>query len=130
MKSCCKDAFENDDSENLDIISEKDTSSTLMKLQNKWKVKSIFHVILILITFTIGGSLCGYLGRKILNLTGLESGTLWLVSYLILVTVLWPVCVLAISVFFGQFKFFKGYIHRMASRMFGRKNANSELPTE
>ena len=130
MKSCCKDAFENESSENVNSISENKSSSTLMKLQKKWKAKNIFHVILILITFTIGGSICGYLGRKILNLTGLESGTLWVVSYIVLVTVLWPVCVIAISLLFGQYRFFKGYIYRMATRMFGKKNANSELPTE
>lgn len=130
MKSCCKEAFENESSEEMNNYSDKKSPSTLMKLQKKWKAKNIFHVILILITFTIGGSICGYLGRKILNLTSLESGPLWVVSYIILVTVLWPVCVLLISMLFGQYKFFKGYIHRMATRMFGKKNANSELPTE
>lgn len=125
MKGCCKEAFENDNMEN-----KSSKSSALEKLRNKWKVKSIFQVILILITFSIGGSLCGYLGRKILNFFEMEGGTLWIVTYLILVTVLWPVCVLAISVLFGQYKFFKGYILRMATRMFGKKKANSRLPIE
>ena len=130
MKSCCKDAFENDSSEEINNFSEKKNSSTLSKLQDKWKVKSIFQVVLILITFTIGGSICGYLARQILNLSGLESGPLWVVTYIVLATVIWPVCVLVISVFFGQFHFFKGYIYRMATRMFGKKNANSKLPIE
>lgn len=130
MKSCCKEAFENESSEKTIDFSEDKSSSTLIKLQKKWKAKNLFHVIMILITFTIGGSICGYLGRKILNLTGLESGVMWVVSYIVLVTVLWPICVLLLSMVFGQYKFFKGYIYRMATRMFGKKNANLELPTK
>ncbi len=89
------------------------------KLQDKWKVNG-FNFFLIMVTFATGGSLCGYLGKKVMNLTGLDKGILWLVLYIIIVTILWPICVMLISIFTGQFTFFKSYISKMLSR-FSRK---------
>ncbi len=86
------------------------------KLKEKWKVNGL-NLLLILTTFALGGSLCGYAGRKLLLLTGLEKGVAWLVAYILLVTLLWPLCVLLISIPLGQFKFFKSYISKIAARM-------------
>jgi len=99
------------------------------RLQQKWKV-NFTRVVLILITFSVGGSLCGYLGRKLLVAT-LPDLTLkspwWWVLYLLLVTLLWPLCVMLISVPMGQFSFFKNYLGRMARRMgFGKKAAKTK----
>ncbi len=88
----------------------------LDKLKNKWKVNGI-QLFLILCTFALGGSLCGYLGRKVLGLFELEKNVLYYVLYVLLITLLWPVCVLLISVFFGQFRFFKNYLARVGRRM-------------
>lgn len=90
------------------------------KLQDKWKVNG-WRLLLILLGFTIGGSLCGWLGRKILLFTGLEKGVWWIVAYIILVTLLWPPCVLLVSIFLGQFSFFKKYIAKIFNRMSGKK---------
>lgn len=92
----------------------------LEKLKEKWKVSGV-RLFLILCTFAIGGSLCGYLGRKLMDLLSLDKGILWYVLYIVLVTLLWPLSVLFVSVFFGQFPFFRNYISRMLGRMFGRK---------
>lgn len=89
-------------------------------LKNKWKVGGL-QLLLILCTFALGGSLCGYAGRKILSLFPLEKGVLWFVIYIVLITILWPVCVLIISIPFGQFPFFKNYLQRIWNRMTGRK---------
>lgn len=89
------------------------------KLKEKWKVNGL-NLLLIITTFALGGSLCGYTGRKILLLTGLDKGVVWLVSYIVLVTLLWPICVLLISIPLGQFKFFKNYIKKIAAKMSGR----------
>ena len=86
------------------------------KLQERWKVNGL-NLLLILSTFALGGSLCGYAGRKLLLMTGLEKGALWILCYIILITLLWPVCVLLISVPMGQFAFFKNYIHRIISKL-------------
>ena len=88
----------------------------LKKLKARWKVNSI-NLVLIIATFALGGSLCGYTGRKILLLTGLENEALWIVLYLLLITLLWPVCVLLISLPLGQFAFFKKYILKIRRRI-------------
>ncbi len=91
-------------------------------LKNKWKVGGL-QLLLILCTFALGGSLCGYAGRKILSLFPLEKGVLWFVIYIILITILWPMCVLIISIPFGQFSFFKNYLQRIWKRMTGKKSS-------
>lgn len=91
-------------------------------LKNKWKVGGL-QLLLILCTFALGGSLCGYAGRKILSLFPLEKGVLWFIIYILLITILWPICVLIISIPFGQFSFFKNYLQRIWKRMTGKKSA-------
>lgn len=99
------------------------------RLQQKWKV-NFTRLVLILITFSVGGSLCGYLGRKLLVATLPDlpaTNAWWWVLYLTLVTLLWPMCVMLISVPLGQFSFFKSYLGRMARRMgFGKKATKKE----
>jgi len=89
------------------------------KLKARWKVNGL-NLVLIIATFALGGSLCGYLGRKILLLTNIEKGALWLVLYIIIITLLWPLCVLLISIPFGQFIFFKKYLQKIWGKMSGR----------
>lgn len=88
----------------------------LNKLQNKWKVSFVCQ-ILILCVFAIGGTLSGYLAKLVMNIFQIEARALWLTVYIIVVTFLWPLCVLSVSTFFGQFKFFTNYLKKMAIRM-------------
>lgn len=90
------------------------------KLKQRWKVNGL-NLALIIITFALGGSLCGYAGRKLLGLTGLEKGALWIVLYIVLITLLWPLCVLLISIPLGQFGFFRRYIAKIFSRFSNKK---------
>ncbi|MEO7523829.1 MAG: phosphoribosylglycinamide formyltransferase [Ferruginibacter sp.] len=92
----------------------------LKKLQAKWKVNS-WNLLLIITTFAVGGSLCGFLGRKLLILANLEKNALWFVLYILIITLLWPVCVLLISIPLGQFSFFKNYLTRVGSRFSSRR---------
>lgn len=92
----------------------------LKRLQQKWGVTPL-QVILILITFTLGGTACSFLAKQAMALTGMEKSFGWFVLYILLATVFWPFCVLFVSIFFGQFRFFKNYVGRMLSRMFGKK---------
>ncbi|MCY7292386.1 MAG: hypothetical protein LH615_09415 [Ferruginibacter sp.] len=95
------------------------------KLQNKWKV-SASRLLLIIATFAIGGSLCGYLGRKVMGFTNVDKSFLWVLLYLLVVTILWPICVIIISIPLGQFTFFKKYLKNISVRMRGkRKNASN-----
>jgi formyltetrahydrofolate-dependent phosphoribosylglycinamide formyltransferase len=89
------------------------------RLQQKWKVNG-WRLLLILVTFALGGSLCGWLGRQLLGLFQIESNIVRIPLYIILVTILWPFCVILISIPFGQFIFFKSYLKKMGRRMAGR----------
>ena len=96
------------------------------RLQQKWKVGGV-QVLLILCTFAIGGSLTGYVGRKLMNLFSIEANWLWVLVYILVVTLLWPLAVLLVSIPFGQFRFFTGYLKKMGRRMgIGMKSEGSE----
>ena len=99
------------------------------KLQTRWKV-SARRLFLIIATFAIGGSLCGYTGRKLLGYTNIEKGILWVIAYLIIITIIWPIAVLLVSIPMGQFSFFKRYLYNMFEKIRGKiktkyKNPNS-----
>lgn len=94
------------------------------KLKQRWKVNGL-NLVLIIATFALGGSLCGYTGRKFLMLAALEKGVLWIVLYILLITLLWPLCVLLISIPLGQFAFFKKYLIKVWSKISGRIEKNN-----
>jgi formyltetrahydrofolate-dependent phosphoribosylglycinamide formyltransferase len=85
-------------------------------LRNKWKVNAI-QLTLILFTFAIGGSLTGYTGRKLMNIFGIEQKWIWIVVYLLVIVILWPIAVLMVSILTGQFRFFLQYIRKIGTRM-------------
>lgn len=92
----------------------------LDRLQQRWKL-SFFNFILVVTTFALGGILCGMLGKKVLATLSISNGALWLGSYLILITLLWPLCVLSVSAPLGQFSFFKQYLTKLWNRILGKK---------
>ncbi|HMI79746.1 MAG TPA: phosphoribosylglycinamide formyltransferase [Ferruginibacter sp.] len=91
------------------------------KLKAHWGVNGI-NLLLIITTFALGGSLCGFAGRRLLLLTNLEKGVIWVLLYIILVTLLWPLCVILISIPLGQFAFFKRYLIKVWKKMSGTRN--------
>jgi formyltetrahydrofolate-dependent phosphoribosylglycinamide formyltransferase len=95
------------------------------KLKQHWKVNGL-NLILIITTFALGGSLCGYAGRKLMALTTIDKGALWVVLYILLVTVLWPFSVLLVSIPLGQFNFFKKYIGKILGRFSSAKKKNTD----
>ena len=90
------------------------------KLQDKWKVSG-WRLLLILITFAIGGSLTGYVGKMMMSLTGIETAGIYIPVYIIVVTLVWPLMVIIVSVPMGQFVFFRAYLKKMARRMGGKR---------
>ena len=96
------------------------------KLREKWGVSPL-RMLLIFCTFAIGGSLSGYTARKILALIEIEQRALWVIVYILLVTLLWPMAVLLVSIPFGQLTFFRKYLVRIGKRMFGGKNGRTHL---
>ena len=89
------------------------------KLKQRWKVNEL-HLVLIILTFALGGSLCGYAGRKILLILNMEKGVTWVLLYALLIILLWPLSVIIISIPLGQFRFFKNYIIRVWNKLTGK----------
>lgn len=86
------------------------------RLQKKWKVTNL-QLVLILFTFAIGGSLTGFVGKKIMNLLSIQQDWLWAIVYILLVTIIWPLAVIIVSIPFGQFPFFRRYLKKMGGKM-------------
>ncbi|MDZ4809315.1 MAG: DUF6787 family protein [Bacteroidota bacterium] len=85
-------------------------------LQKKWKVSG-GRLALILCTFAIGGSATGFVGKKIMNALAVQQDWLWAVIYIVLITIIWPMAVLVVSIPFGQFSFFRKYIRKIGAKM-------------
>jgi len=92
----------------------------LKKLQDKWNVSG-WRLVLILITFAVAGSLTGYAGKKIMGFTGIEAAGIYIPIYVVVVTLIWPLMVIVISVPMGQFVFFRGYLKKMGGRIRGKR---------
>jgi formyltetrahydrofolate-dependent phosphoribosylglycinamide formyltransferase len=95
------------------------------RLKARWKVNS-WSLFLILSTFALGGSTCARVAKWLLHSDHALNPVLWWTLYLVLVTLLWPVCVLAYSIPLGQFRFFRNYLKRIASRIIGKKNSHND----
>lgn len=91
-------------------------AAMLSGLQRKWKVSG-WRFVLIIITFAIGGSLTGFAGRKLMVVFNIANPVAWTLLYIIVISVIWPLAVLLVSIPFGQFNFFKSYLKKMGSRM-------------
>ncbi len=88
----------------------------MANLKERWGVNTL-GLILILVTFALGGSLCGYLGRVILKPFTIEYKWVWVLLYIVLICILWPFSVLFLSVLTGQYSFFKKYIQKILAKL-------------
>ncbi len=88
----------------------------LAKLQKKWKVNGL-QLILIISTFAIGGSSTGFVGKKVMNALSIKEDWLWAIIYILLITIIWPLAVLIVSIPHGQFSFFIRYIRKIGEKM-------------
>lgn len=85
---------------------------------------------LILFTFAIGGSATGYVAKKIMNSLAIGEDWLWAVIYILLITLIWPLAVIIISIPLGQFKFFTRYIKRIGQRIGIVRSRQSEVRSQ
>ena len=86
------------------------------RLQTKWKVNGT-QLFLVLCVFALGGSATGWLGKVVMTLFPVNQGWLWTLVYIVVVTLIWPIAVLLVSIPFGQFTFFARYLARIGRRM-------------
>ena len=97
------------------------------RLQKKWKVNGL-QLTLVLCTFALGGSLTGYAGRRLMTVFAIEQSWLWVVVYILLITLLWPMAVLLVSIPFGQFRFFINYLRKIGRRVgVGNRDGSQKL---
>jgi hypothetical protein len=99
------------------------------RLKDKWKV-GWFQFVLIFTTFALGGSLCARAGSWLLQLILDEKNWVYWVLYVPLITILWPMCVLLVSIPLGQFRFFTGYLKKMGVKMGLVKTSQQSLNKE
>jgi hypothetical protein len=99
-----------------DFCPAKNNPPMFERLQKKWKVSGL-QLFLILCSFAIAGSMTGFVAKKIMNALSVEQDWLWAIIYIILITLLWPILVLLVGFFFGQFRFFSNYIRKMGEKM-------------
>jgi hypothetical protein len=83
------------------------------KLKLKWKVSTL-QLVLILCTFAIGGSIDGRLTHGIMSYFFDEKPFYYWLIYFVILTILWPLCVILVSIPMGQFVFFKNYLTKMS----------------
>ncbi len=88
----------------------------LNKLKARWGVSGL-GLVLILCTFALGGSLSGFLAKKVMTLMSIEGGWIYIPLYIVIVSLLWPISVISVSVLFGQFGFFSRYLQKMGTKM-------------
>lgn len=86
------------------------------KLRQKWKVNAL-QLSLILFTFAIGGSLTGFVAKKFMYILKIEADWLWAIVYIVLITLIWPIMVIIVSIPFGQFRFFTNYTRKLGEKL-------------
>lgn len=94
--------------------------SFLEKLQNRWKLKSLWQVIIVLIVFACTGTTVLYLKAPLFWLLGITDKTpaFWrTVIYIFAILPAYQVLLLMYGFLFGQFSFFWEFEKKMLKRM-------------
>lgn len=91
------------------------------KLKEKWGISSNFQFFIILVVFSITGSVAVFIAKPILNLVGLNKELVspwifWPIRILIIFPI-YQVLIVIIGALFGQFKFFWNFEKKMLSRL-------------
>ena len=93
----------------------------MKRLKEKWGITSNFQIIIILLVFSITGSIAVIIAKPVLILVGLdkESISLWL-FWPIRIFIIFPiyqVLIVIIGALFGQFQFFWAFEKKMLARL-------------
>jgi hypothetical protein len=95
----------------------------LEKLKNRWNLKSIGQVVIVLIVFACTGFTILFIKRPLLTWLAGEQGntTLASVLYYIFILPLYNIILLVYGFIFGQFRFFWEFEKRFMERFFSRR---------
>jgi len=93
----------------------------MKKLKEKWGITSSFQLIIILIVFSVTGSIAVWIAKPLLDFVGLDKTALspW-VFWPIRISIIFPiyqVLIVVIGALFGEFKFFWNFEKKMLVRL-------------
>jgi hypothetical protein len=95
------------------------------KLKKRWEITSNVQLIVILIVFSITGSLSVLVRNPIFDYIGITSETsLWIriIHSILIITPTYQILLLIVGTLLGQFKFFWAFEKKMMSRFVPGKN--------
>ena len=100
------------------------------KLKKKWGITSNFQIIIILVVFSITGSVAVWIAKPVLNLVGINKQAFspWL-FWPIRIFIIFPIyqiLIVIIGALFGQFKFFWSFEKKMLVRLGFKRFEDSE----
>ena len=91
----------------------------LQKLKSRWQIESNYQLILILITFSVTGSLSVMVRRPIFEYLDIDATTsLWvkIPMSLLIITPSYQILLIIVGSILGQFKFFWAFEKKMLGR--------------
>jgi hypothetical protein len=93
------------------------------RLKTKWKLQSVWHVIIILIVFACTGFTVLFIKKPLLNLLAGDNGNTVLASvlYYLFILPIYNVLLLVYGFIFGQFNFFWEFEKRFFNRLLRKK---------
>ena len=91
------------------------------RFKEKWGIKSNFQFFIILVVFSITGSLSVFFAKPLLNLVGLEKELIspwvfWPFRILIIIPI-YQILIVIIGAMFGQYQFFWNFEKKMLVRL-------------
>jgi hypothetical protein len=93
----------------------------MKKLKEKWGITSNFQIIIILLVFSITGSIAVMVAKPVLNLVGFDKEAVspwifWPIRIFIIFPI-YQVLIVIIGALFGQLKFFWDFEKKMLARL-------------
>lgn len=102
--------------------------SWIKKMQDKWELKSLWQVVIVLVVFALTGSTVLLIKGPILDfISGGAEREWWMtVIYILLILPIYNVILLIYGFLLGQFAFFWKYEQKILRRFGYKKNAPEE----
>ena len=93
----------------------------MKRIKEKWGITSNYQLIIILLVFSITGSLALWIAKPLLDIFKIKKDLIspwifWPVRVLIIFPI-YQILILVIGTFFGQFKFFWNFEKKMLQRI-------------
>jgi hypothetical protein len=95
----------------------------LSKLKERWKLNSLFQVVIVLVVFACTGFTVMFLKNPLLKALhiGEDYALIASVLYYVLILPIYQLVLLLYALIFGQFRFFWAFEKKMFSRIFRNK---------